>query len=251
MSKYSNQKTEKMCHSKNNLLRNAKKVGGFTLLEVAMSIAILASIISGAMVVMNQCIIAIGDQELKMQAFEIARNNMETLLGATSIKDMTELGTSEKYPDIDWETTVESFYEPITSRMWTQAVCSATYTDSTNEEQEIELTHWLTNLSKTQMRQVIDQVKREQEYLKELEELRGKGPSGDETLEDGTSKDKNDDNKSETSDDPQEPDEGEDLSDDDDDEGLSNEDIKILKGMLEDDNYPQNFKDMIRNWFNL
>jgi len=137
----------------------------FTLLEAVVAIAILAAIISSVMTVMNRCISAVIDSRLQMQAFEVARENMEKLLASDSVSDMTEFGTSEKYPDIEWETSVEHFYEPITNRMWIQANCSATYTDSKNQSQTITLTHWITDLTKQQVKQILDQLKREEEYL--------------------------------------------------------------------------------------
>jgi len=72
---------------------------------------------------------------------------MEKLLTLDSVEEMTEYGQSEKYHEINWETSVESFYEPITSQMWIQGVCSAEYIDSDGQEQSVELTHWLTNLT--------------------------------------------------------------------------------------------------------
>lgn len=140
----------------------------FTLIEVALALTILAAITSSVLVVMSRCIKTTIGTQTKMRAFEIARENMEKLLASASIEDMAEFGISEIYPDIMWETIVETFYEPITSRMWVQAVCSATYTDSNNEVQQVELAHWLTNLSKKQVKDVLDQRKREQEFLEEL-----------------------------------------------------------------------------------
>ena len=114
----------------------------FSLVEVVVALVILAFISSSVLVVINRYMAAAADSVLRMQAFEVARTNMEKLLTADSATDSVEFGTSEMYPDIEWETVVETFYEPLTSRMWVQAVCSAEYTDSEGEVQEIELTHW-------------------------------------------------------------------------------------------------------------
>jgi hypothetical protein len=90
-----------------------------------------------------------------MWAFEVARENMEKLLASETVSEISEYGESEKYPEIQWQTTVETFYEPLTSRIWFQAICSTQYTDTEGEEQTIELTHWLTEVSKAQLMQMI------------------------------------------------------------------------------------------------
>jgi hypothetical protein len=105
------------------------------------------------------------DSTLRMQAFEVARENMENLLSRDSVEEMVEYGNSERYPEIQWQTTVESFYEPLTSRMWVQAVCLAEYTDSAGEAQKVELTHWLTDLTKEQVLQIIEEQLKEKERL--------------------------------------------------------------------------------------
>ena len=150
------------------MFADAEQRRAFTLIEVALALTILAAITSSVLVVMNRCLEAAIDSRAKMQAFEVARENMERLLASNSVTDMTEFGVLEKNPDIKWETEVKSFYEPVTSRMWVQAVCSATYTDSNNEIQKVELTHWLTNVTKQQVKQILEQEKREQEFLEEL-----------------------------------------------------------------------------------
>ena len=148
---------------------------GFTMIEVIAAMAILAMITTSVLVVMNRCIEATIDSGLEVEAFELARENMERLLASDLVKDMVEFGTSEKNEDIEWKKVVESFYEPVTSRMWIQGVCSASYTDSKGQEQTIELTHWLTNVTKAQLMQILDQEKREREYLEELGESEGYG----------------------------------------------------------------------------
>jgi hypothetical protein len=102
---------------------------------------------------------------MRMQAFEVARENMEKLLASTSVKESIEYGQSEQYPDIEWQTVVETFYEPITARMWIRGVCSAKYNDPNGEEQTVELTNWLTDLTKEQLLQI---EKRDENELKEL-----------------------------------------------------------------------------------
>jgi type II secretory pathway pseudopilin PulG len=148
---------------------NKKNHRAFTLIEAVMAVAILAAITTSVLVVMNRCITAAIDIRTKTRAFELARENMEKLLASETLSDMAEFGFSEQYPDIEWQTTVESFYEPVTSRMWTQAVCSAKYFDSDNQQQTVELTHWLTDLTKQQVLKILDQQLREAEYMDQVE----------------------------------------------------------------------------------
>jgi prepilin-type N-terminal cleavage/methylation domain-containing protein len=124
---------------------------GFTLVEVLTALSILALISSSVLVVINRTAAAGADSALRMQAFEVARENMEKLLASQSVEEMAEYGESDKYPEVVWQTTVETFYEPITSRMWLRGVCSAQYIDSQGLEQTVELTHWLTDLTKNQL----------------------------------------------------------------------------------------------------
>ena len=137
----------------------------FSLVEVLMAVAILALTCSSVLVVIERCVASAAESALRMRAFEVARENMEKLLASTSVKESIEYGQSEKYPDIGWQTVVETFYEPITARMWIRGVCSAQYFDSEEQEQTVELTHWLTDLTKEQLLQL---EKRDEEELEEL-----------------------------------------------------------------------------------
>jgi len=150
-----------ICRSKTANIR--KKA--FSLVEVLMAVAILALTCSSVLVVIERCVASAAESALRMRAFEVARDNMEKLLASASVKESIEYGQSEKYPDIGWQTAVETFYEPITARMWIRGVCSAQYTDSDEQEQTVELTHWLTDLTKAQLLQI------EQRDEEELEEL--------------------------------------------------------------------------------
>jgi type II secretory pathway pseudopilin PulG len=149
--------------------RFCKKQSGFSLVEAVTALLILALTSAGVVVVINRCIASAADSELRMQAFEVARENMEKLLGSGSAKETTENGTSDKYPEIKWETIVETFYEPVTSRMWVRAVCSAEYMDVNGEEQTVELTHWLTDVTKEQLLQIM--ANKEQEKAQEQEAI--------------------------------------------------------------------------------
>jgi hypothetical protein len=138
---------------------------GFSLAEVAMAVMILGLTCSSVLVVIERCTASAAESAMRMRAFEVARENMEKLLASSTVKESVEYGQSERYPDIEWQTVVETFYEPITARMWIRGVCSAQYIDSDDQEQTIELTHWLSDLTKEQLLQI------EELNEDELEEL--------------------------------------------------------------------------------
>ena len=144
--------------------RSTKKKA-FSLVEVLAALAILALISSSVLVVIDRCVASTANSALRMQAFEVARENMEKLLAADSAEETVEYGNSDKYPEIAWQTVVETFYEPVTSRMWIRAVCSAQYQDTEGQEQTVELIHWLTDLTKAQLLQIMNQDEDEQEQL--------------------------------------------------------------------------------------
>lgn len=132
----------------------------FSLTEVVTALIILALISSSVLVVINRCMVSAADSELRMQAFEVARDNMETLLSKNSVEESVEYGSSIKYPEVKWQTNVEMFYEPtVTEQMqiWVRGICSAEYTDTAGEEQTVELTHWLTSLTKEQLLEMFQQ----------------------------------------------------------------------------------------------
>ncbi len=137
-------------------------------MEVVVALGILTTICSAVLVVMNRCIAATIDSQMKMEAFELVRENMEKLLGAESVTLVAELGTSDRNPNIQWQTVIETFKEPVDSGMWLQAVCSASYTDSDGEKQEVELVHWLCELSKRDQQQIQKQQQQEREYMEQF-----------------------------------------------------------------------------------
>jgi len=154
----------------------------FSLAETVAAVAILAFICSSVLVVINRYMDSAVDSVMRMRAFEVARKNMEELLTSDLVEESVEFGDCERYPDIQWETVVESFYEPITEKMWIQAICSAEYTDSEGEVRKIELTHWLTDLTKEQTQQILARQEEEKERLAEeaeemLDELSGVDPN--------------------------------------------------------------------------
>jgi len=140
-----------------------RKEKAFSLVEAVTALIILAVISSGVVVVISRCIASAADSQMRMQAFEVARENMEKLLASSSVKETTEYGDSDKYPEIKWQTVVETFYEPITARMWVRGVCSAEYTDTEGQTQTVELTHWLTDVTKEQLLQILANKEKEGE----------------------------------------------------------------------------------------
>lgn len=146
-------------------MQNTHRFRAFTLVEMITSLIILGLICSSVLVVINRCIASAADSALRMQAFEVARDNMEELLASDAVSRDVEFGTSDKYPEIKWQNTIETFYEPITARMWIKGTCSAEYTDTQGELQKIELTHWLTDVTKQQMLEILKEQQTEQEQL--------------------------------------------------------------------------------------
>lgn len=137
----------------------------FTLVEIAVAIVVVGLIVSAAMAIIDRLVGAMADLRLRSEAFEIAREKMETLLAQSKVQDLTDYGYSETRPDIQWQATIEPFYEPITNQMWIRAVASAGFNDSKGKFQSIDLEHWITNLSPQLVKQILDQQKAEQEYL--------------------------------------------------------------------------------------
>lgn len=157
------------------VIRDTKEKA-FTLAETVAALIILASVCMSLLIVINRYMASAVDSVMRMQAFEVARKNMEELLTSDLVEESVEYGNSERYPDIQWETVVESFSEPLTTKMWIQAICSAEYTDSEGEVRKIELTHWLTDLTKAQTQQILARQEEEQEQM--LDALDGADPNG-------------------------------------------------------------------------
>ena len=123
----------------------------FCLTEVVVSLIILAIMSSSVLVVINRSMASASNMSLKAQAFAIARENMEQVLISPGVEKQTEYGRSEQFPAIQWETRIETFSPPIGVDTWVRAVCKATYEDAAGETQEVELVHWLTALTDSQL----------------------------------------------------------------------------------------------------
>jgi type II secretory pathway pseudopilin PulG len=140
------------------------KSKGFTLLEVMGSVVILGMVCAGVFVSIDRSIRLSAESIVKMQAFEVARENMEQLLAKKEVEAGVDYGTSEVYPWVDWTTKVETFDEPATSTKWVRGICTAEYFDTSGETQSVELECWLTGLDKGQTKQ----IEKEKERIKEL-----------------------------------------------------------------------------------
>ena len=163
----------------------ATKNKGFSLAETLAALLILGFISGSVLVVVNRYMASAVDSVLRMQAFEVARANMEKLLTLNTVQESVEYGTSELYLDIQYQTVVESFYEPVTSAMWIQAVCSAEYIDSQGEVQTVELKHWLTDVSKAEMLKILEQQESELagEVIETIEEAAEYAGVDEQTIE--------------------------------------------------------------------
>ncbi len=142
--------------------------GGFSLLEVLAALGILALVSSSVLIVINRCIASAANSSLRMEAFQLARENLEKVLVRDSVEEGVEYGVSERYPDVSWQTVIAAFAEPVTGKMWVRAVCSAGYTDSADEVQKVELEHWITELTDQQAGQVMQDEDLEQLEAEQL-----------------------------------------------------------------------------------
>jgi prepilin-type N-terminal cleavage/methylation domain-containing protein len=140
--------------SNNNLFARRSRTIGFTLVEVAMSIAILGIIASSAIVVMNNCIESAIDVRKKVLAFNLARENMETLLAEKSLSEMIDFGVSEIDPEITWELTTEVIQQQYTDDWFLEARSVALYTNGKGEEEKVEFIHWASTLTEGQIKQI-------------------------------------------------------------------------------------------------
>ncbi|MGE5296524.1 MAG: prepilin-type N-terminal cleavage/methylation domain-containing protein [Solirubrobacterales bacterium] len=150
-----------MRHSANNSFLGGRIGGrpdaaGFSLLEVLTALAILALASSSVLVVVDRCVTSAANSSLRMEAFALVRENLEQVLVRDSVEESVEYGTSDKYPDVSWQTVIEAFPDPVAGDMWVRVVCSAEYPDSQGETQKVELTHWIAKLTEQQAGALMD-----------------------------------------------------------------------------------------------
>ncbi len=144
------------------------QAGGFSLLEVLTALGILALASSSVLVVIDRCITSADNSALRMEAFQVAQENLEKVLVSDSVSETVEYGASERYPDMTWQTVIEAFPEPVNGQMWIRAVCTAEYMDSTGQTQTVELVHWITELTDQQAGQLVQQEDLEQLAAEQL-----------------------------------------------------------------------------------
>jgi prepilin-type N-terminal cleavage/methylation domain-containing protein len=159
--------------TKRNPVRTA--CNGFTVIEVVVALMIIALICSTSLMIIKEEMVQLGESRLRMEAFEVARENMENLLTATSVSEMDDYGTSDKNPNIEWETIVEPFSAEGSDKTWIRAICSATYPDANGQPQKVELTHWLTDVSDS----VANQMRDDAEKLKDVNDINEPNMPGD------------------------------------------------------------------------
>ncbi len=145
-----------------------RRDAAFTLLEVLAALAILALASSSVLIVIDRCVASASNSALRLEAFELARENLEKILISETAEETVDYGTSDRFPDISWQTIVEGFPEPVTGQMWVRAVCSAEYVDSTGEKRTVELVHWLSPLTEQQAGLLVDQQELERLGLEQL-----------------------------------------------------------------------------------
>jgi type II secretory pathway pseudopilin PulG len=133
----------------------------FSLVEVVSALIILALISSSVLVVIDRSTASAAEARAKMRAFEVARDNMESILASGKVQETAQYGTSDKHPEVEWQTTIEAFYGPGGERMWVRAICSAQYIDSSGERQSVELTDWLTRLSEEDTQKILERRDKE------------------------------------------------------------------------------------------
>jgi type II secretory pathway component PulJ len=145
--------------------RRHTRRAGFTLIESMTAAALLTFIGASVWIVLDRCMVSAADAIQRVRAFEVARENMEKLIGTDTVQETTEYGVSEKFPDIRWQNTIESFYDAQSNGMWVRAVSRAEYTDTAGETKAVEFTHWLTTLSPEQSQQLMERKEQQQQEL--------------------------------------------------------------------------------------
>ncbi len=143
---------------------------GFTLVEVLTALGILALVSSSVLLVMNRCMSSAADSALRMEAFQLVRENLEKVLVSDSVEETVEYGMSDEYSGVSWQTVIEGFPEPVTGQMWVRAVCTAEYLDSKGQRQTVELVHWITQLTDQQAGQLLQEEDLEQIEAEQLVE---------------------------------------------------------------------------------
>ena len=122
----------------------------FTIAEVMASLVVLGMITISSFKVITRCQDSSIDMRMKGLAFQVAGENLDKILSDQPIIEFESSGESELYPEISWEAKVDTKDEPLTRKVWVRAVSKAMYLDSDNEEQQVELVYYITDLSAAQ-----------------------------------------------------------------------------------------------------
>ena len=146
----------------------ARKSAGFTLIEVVTAVAILAFISSSVVIVIDRSLFSAAEMKMKMNAFQVARENMEQLLAEDSVVEKVEYGTSEEYPYVDYQTTVELTSIEGAKGTWVRATCIAEYPAADGETKKIELVHLLKGLSSTEAAKLKTQKDKQRQIAEQL-----------------------------------------------------------------------------------
>jgi prepilin-type N-terminal cleavage/methylation domain-containing protein len=123
----------------------------FTLAETLAALALVAIVSSGIMMVTIRSSHTMINCLAQLRALEVADEQMQQLLAKASVKEGIEYGRSARYPDIQWQTKIDIFDEPVTGTTWVRAFCSSTYTDANGQPQVIELTSLVSRLTDQQL----------------------------------------------------------------------------------------------------
>jgi len=147
-----------MCHF--NKIKNTTH--GFTVVEIVASLLVLVLIFSSVLTIFNDSMRAVSENRMQAEAFELAREKMEEMLAQTAVTEVTNYGVSDRNPNIEWETRVESFSDPSGSGSWVRAVSAVTYPDANDQPKSLELTCWLSKIPK----EVAAQMERDKLLMK-------------------------------------------------------------------------------------
>ncbi len=145
-----------MTRIRNNELEISFKMRkGFTVLEALMAVLVIGFVVSSVMVVTSNSIASLADLKLRTEAFEIARENMELILARDNVTELSDSGTSDINPEIEWEISIKADQASSTdATMWVKAKSLANYTDSKGELKTVEFEQWISYLNRSQTKQI-------------------------------------------------------------------------------------------------
>jgi len=149
-----------------------KRCSAFTLVEALAALVIVGFVCGTVVVVINNCLDAMTDYQSRLRAVDTARENIELILARELLREFSESGINELYPDIEWTSGVEAVAFPASGKLWLRAFSTANFYNTDGELEEIAFENWLAPLTPQQERLVREDRQNEQEYLYELEQAR-------------------------------------------------------------------------------